>query len=64
MTPGEHFAPSVLLLEQESHLPYIKKVKRYWKKNDIANYRSISFLNFDYNIYTTNSYKLNAKHIR
>ena len=51
MTPWESLAPWVLLLEQETYLPYIKKVI----KGDIANYRSISLLNLGYKIYTANS---------
>ena len=51
MTPWESLAPQVLLPEQERYLPYIKKVI----KGDTANYKSISLLNLDYKIYTTNS---------
>ena len=40
MTPGESLTPWVLLVEQESYLPYIK-----CDKKDIANYRLISLLN-------------------
>ena len=50
MTPGESLAPWVLLIEQESYLPYIKRDSK-----DIANYRPTSLLNLDYKIHTTNS---------
>ena len=50
MTPGESLTPWVLLMEQESYLPYIKG-----NKKGIANYRTISLLNLDYKIYATNS---------
>ena len=46
----------MLLIEQESYLPYIKG-----NKKDIANYRPISLLNLDFKIYTTNSEESNAK---
>ena len=49
----------VLLIEQESYLPYIKDDSK-----DIANYRPTSLLNLDYKIYTTNSSESNAKNIR
>ena len=55
MTPGESLAPSVLILEQESYLPYIKKVIKH-----IAKYRPISLLNLNYKTYTTNSQESNA----
>ena len=50
MTPGGSLTPWVLLIEQESYLPYIKGDKK-----GIAIYRPISLLNLDYKIYTTNS---------
>ena len=59
MTPGKSLTPWVLLIEQESYLPYIKGDKK-----DIANYRLTSLLNLRYRIYTTNSEKPKAKDIR
>ena len=50
MTAGERLTPCVLLIEQESYLPYIKD-----NKKDIANYRPILLLNIDYKIYATSS---------
>ena len=49
----------VLLIEQESYLPYIKDDSK-----DIANYRPTSLLNLDYKIHTTNFSESNAKNIR
>ena len=45
-----HHGCYLLLIEQESYLPYIRGDKK-----DIENYRRISLLDLDYKIYTTNS---------
>ena len=58
MIPRESLTPWVLLIKQESYLPYIKGHKK-----DIGNYRPISLFNLDYKIYTVNSSESNAKNI-
>ena len=58
MTPGERLTPWVLLIKQESNLPYIKGHKK-----DIGIYRPISLFNLDYKIYTANSLESNAKNV-
>ena len=52
INPGETLASWVLALEQESHLPYIKKCD----KEGIANYRPISFIFRCYNISASKYY--------
>ena len=53
INPGETLATSVLALEQKLYLPYIKKCD----KEDIANYRPISFI-FRCNNISTSRYWL------
>ena len=50
LTPGESLAPWVLLIEQESYLPYIIADKK-----EITNHIPISLLNLHCKIYTANS---------